>query len=77
MDIPMAIQTAAAPFMEGIPGAHISNLGESEGAEVFFIEAGEEVSIGLPITFLYKDGKAKRAPDVKALNLLATLGEDV
>lgn len=62
--------------MQGIPGAHIINLGEHEGAEVFFIEAGEDVVVGFPIIFLYKNGIAKQVEPYKALSLLASLGED-
>lgn len=62
--------------MQGVPGAHIVDIGEHEGAEAFSIEPGEPATIGLPIIFLYKNGIAKQVEPHKALSLLATLGED-
>jgi len=76
MEIPAPVLALAADYLASFPGSSVEYLGDFNGADAFVFETAEESTIGLPIVFLHRKGKAEQVPGLKALGILALLGED-
>ena len=72
MEIPQSVQKAARERMS-LTGGRIVLLTVINGADIYALSYDEEMTIGLPEYYVYKDGKVEVVSGVKALEITSQL----
>lgn len=73
--IPQIVKDAASDLIEMF-GDNFDYLGKYEGADVYMYHFSEEVTVGGPFVYLYKDGAVERLTGDVAFCFLDSFVED-
>lgn len=72
MKIPAKVQAASQSLIDMF-GGHIKHSGTYKGSDVYALILPEDVTIGLPYAYLYKDGEVEELSGDVALYILNLL----
>lgn len=76
MKIPDSVKNVAKTLIDRYGGT-LNYLGEYEGADAFVFQPNEELVIGYPHVYLFKEGKVEEITEEPALYIIDLLVKDV
>ena len=73
METPKAVIRAASGYLKDYPGSELVSLGKYNGADAFYVAMPDDVIVGYPPVYLFKDSTVKLVYGSRALDIISSL----